>query len=338
MQLVARLISSFLTLALMSCVWANATLPVLAQADLQKDNIPSIGPDEAKKNLITFVQPDYPALANAAQIAGFVRASIEVDEMGNVRNVRLISGHPMLAPAALQAIRKWKYKPFQVNGKPSLVRTEVQVSIPENIDQAEIDKEKKFQETYWPNERAAREAMGKHDLVTAEAKLLLARDAAEERGDRKWLELASVLSMLGSVKLQQDRFDEAEAFYKDSLAIHEKHQRPDESEVAGAQQQLGFLYVRAGQPEKAEPFLLESVQSYEARMAEVSETPMPEAKAGYGRSLALGYFGLSQIALADGRLQDSRDRCARAVSYAEKWSTASDKDVIVSRCAASISK
>ena len=218
---------------------------------------------------------------------------------------------------------------FQVDGKPTPVRTEAQVSIPENVNQADIDRERRFQEAYWPNERAGRDALKAGDLATAETKLLAARAAAEERQDEKWLELADVISMLGTVKLDRNDFDGAEQLYKESLALHEKHQRPDEAEVAGAQEQLGVLYLRAKQPQKAEPLLLQSVHSYEKR---IQETSMPEPKAGYGRSLALGYFALSQIAASDGRTQELEDRCAQAVRYADVWSGASDKDVIDSQC------
>jgi tetratricopeptide (TPR) repeat protein len=233
----------------------------------------------------------------------------------------------MLAPAALEAIRKWKYKPFQVGGKPTTVRTEIQVLMPATIDQAGMDQERKFQDNYWPNERAGRDALGKHDLVTAENKLLAARAAAEERGDQKWLELADVVTMLGTVRMEQDDFEVAERLYKESLAIHEKHQRPDEAEVAGAQQTLGLLYFRMRQLDKAEPLFLESVRSYEARMKDVS---MREPSAAYGQSLALGYFALAQIAATNGRVQELTENCIHAVSYAQKWSNESDKEVILS--------
>lgn len=300
---------------------------VAAEAPGEQEGLPKIPAEKAKDNIVTFVQPQYPPLAKAARIVGIIRASIEVDENGNTKDVKLISGHPMLAPAALDAIRKWKYRPFEIDGKPSAIRTEVQVSIPENLNQSDIDQEKKFQDAYWPSERAGREALGKGDLATAETKLSLARTAAEERGDQKWLELASVISMLGSVKLQQDNLTEAEQLYKQSLEIHENHQRPDEAEVAGAQESLGVVYMRMRQPEKAEPLFLQSVKSYEAR---IHSTSMPEPLADYGRSLALGYFALSQIAAADGRIQLSH--CAHAVEYAEKWSSTSDKETIVSHC------
>lgn len=317
----------FLVLLTLS-IWLSVSATSHAQSPAGSD-LPGVPLEAAKQNLVSHVQPVYPPLAKAAGIVGIVRASIVIDNNGNVEEVKLISGHPMLAPSALEAIRKWKYKAFQVQGKTVSVRTEVEVPIPEHINQSDIDRERKFQEAYWPNEREARESLKKGDLSAAEAKLQIARAAAEERGDQKWLELADVVSMLGTVKLQQNELEAAEKFYQQSLSIHEQHQRADEAEVAGAQESLGLLYFRARQPDKAESLFLQSVKSYEARIA---ETTAPDPLAGYGRSLALGYFALSQIAAADGRLQVSQERCSKALSYAEKWSSASDKDVIISRC------
>ena len=312
------------------------SLPAAAMAQrpgaAKEADFPKIAPDAAKDNLIRSVQPAYPPLAKAARIQGIVRVSIVINEQGDVKEANLISGHPMLAPAAIQAVRLWKYKPFQVKGKTSAIQTVLQISIPENLRQSDIDKEKAFQEAYWPNEREGRAALQKGDFATAQAKLELARGAAEGRGDEKWLELADVISMLGSVKAGQDQLEAAEQLYRQSLEIHLKHQRPDEAEVAGAQEDLAIVYYRQRQFEKAEPLLLQSVKTYEARFR---DTDLPEPRAGYGRNIALGYLGLSQIALADGRMQESQDRCKQAVEYAEKWSKPSDKDIIFSRCPAS---
>jgi hypothetical protein len=62
---------------------------------------------------------------------------------------------------------------------------------------------------------------------------------------------------------------------------------------------------------------------------------MPEPKAAYGQSLASGYPALSQIAAADGRRQDSPSRGKPAVTYAEKWSSGSNREIIVGRCGGS---
>lgn len=282
----------------------------------QPGNLPTIPPDVARQNLVTFVQPEYPPLAKAAGIQGIVRASFEVDETGSVTDLKLISGHPMLAPAALEAIRKWKYKPFLINGKTSAVRTEAQLSIPEDITQSEIDSERKFQDAYWPNERAGRAALEKGDLTTAEAKLSLARAAAENRGDAKWLELAEVITMLGDIEERQNEYTTAEGLLKQSLAIHQRHQRPDEAEVAAAEFNLAALYVQMQRPSVAEPLLIEAARVWELRIA---DTPMPEAKASYGRHLALSYVGAARIAAESNRLAEARSRCEKALSFTEKW-------------------
>ena len=78
--------------------------------------------------LVRKVNPIYPPLARQARISGTVilRAIIGTD--GSIENLTLVSGHPMLAPAALDAVKQWKYKPYLLNGKPVKVDTQVQVN------------------------------------------------------------------------------------------------------------------------------------------------------------------------------------------------------------------
>jgi len=101
-----------------------------AQTTVGQTTLPTIPPDSAQKNLITQVEPEYPPLAKAAGVHGTIRLSVVIDENGDVKDVKFISGHPMLAAAAVAAVRRSKYKPFEVDGKPAAVQTEVQVSIP----------------------------------------------------------------------------------------------------------------------------------------------------------------------------------------------------------------
>ena len=61
-------------------------------------------------------------------IQGVVVLSAIIDKEGNVANVQLISGHPLLAPAAIEAVKQWKYKPYLLNGTPVEVETQVQVN------------------------------------------------------------------------------------------------------------------------------------------------------------------------------------------------------------------
>jgi protein TonB len=78
--------------------------------------------------LVRKVNPTYPPLARQARIQGSVLLQAEISKMGDIQNLRLISGHPMLAPAAIEAVKQWKYKPYLLNGEPVEVETQVQVN------------------------------------------------------------------------------------------------------------------------------------------------------------------------------------------------------------------
>jgi TonB family protein len=83
---------------------------------------------EAQANLVTSVPPAYPALATAARVQGTVLLQVEISIQGFVQNVTVMSGHPLLNDAAVQAVRQWTYKPFLVNAQTVPVITTVTVS------------------------------------------------------------------------------------------------------------------------------------------------------------------------------------------------------------------
>jgi periplasmic protein TonB len=78
--------------------------------------------------LIKRIQPAYPPLARQARIQGTVLLQAEISKTGDIQNLRLISGHPMLAPAAIEAVKQWKYRPYILNGEPVDVETQITVN------------------------------------------------------------------------------------------------------------------------------------------------------------------------------------------------------------------
>ncbi len=62
--------------------------------------------------------PRYPPAARQVRATGLVRVNITVDEKGEVSDVQSLSGHALLQPAARDAIRRWKFKPFTRDGQP----------------------------------------------------------------------------------------------------------------------------------------------------------------------------------------------------------------------------
>jgi TonB family protein len=100
----------------------------LIGADVRVLRVPSM----PASKIVTKVQPVYPPDAADHGIQGVVKMTIYIGQDGRVENARLISGHPLLTPAARQAVRKWVFEPTLVEGKP--VRVVTEVDIPFNLD------------------------------------------------------------------------------------------------------------------------------------------------------------------------------------------------------------
>lgn len=69
--------------------------------------------------------PPYPAVARQARIQGSVVLQAVIGKDGKVKALRALSGHPMLLPAALDAVKQWRYQPYYLNGDPVEVDTQV---------------------------------------------------------------------------------------------------------------------------------------------------------------------------------------------------------------------
>jgi TonB family protein len=87
----------------------------------------SITEEDMRDRLVYRVAPTYPPLARQARIQGTVILRIVINSLGEVRETQLISGHPMLAPAAVEAVKKWRYVPYESDGKTVEMQTEVRV-------------------------------------------------------------------------------------------------------------------------------------------------------------------------------------------------------------------
>jgi protein TonB len=78
--------------------------------------------------LIQKIEPQYPTLARAARVQGQVRLTAIISKTGEIENLTLISGHPLLAPSAIEAVKHWHYRPFLLNGVPVEVETTITVN------------------------------------------------------------------------------------------------------------------------------------------------------------------------------------------------------------------
>ncbi len=87
----------------------------------------ALWPDILVPRLIYKVRPVYPKVARDARIEGMVRLKAWINEEGRVEKLQLISGHPFLVKAAMDAVRQWRWLPERYMGRPVSFRTEVSV-------------------------------------------------------------------------------------------------------------------------------------------------------------------------------------------------------------------
>ena len=79
-------------------------------------------------NLVYRVQPQYPQLARQARVQGTVLLHATISREGKIENLQVVSGHPLLVPSALDAVRQWRYRPYVLNNEPVEVETQITVN------------------------------------------------------------------------------------------------------------------------------------------------------------------------------------------------------------------
>jgi len=105
-----------------------AAVPKLAPKSVVPVERVRVSQGVTKGLLTNRVEPTYPPVARAARIHGEVVLTAIIDKDGNIENLQLLSGHPMLAPAAIDAVKQWRYKPYLLNGQPVEVETTITVN------------------------------------------------------------------------------------------------------------------------------------------------------------------------------------------------------------------
>jgi protein TonB len=109
-------------------VIAGAAPAFPVSVDAQPPQRIRVGGNVQASNLVTKVTPAYPALAKQARVQGTVSYMATINRDGTIQNLELISGHPLLAEAATEAVKQWVYKPTLLNGNPVEVVTQIDVN------------------------------------------------------------------------------------------------------------------------------------------------------------------------------------------------------------------
>ena len=116
-------------------IWLDAAepAPVIWKKDAPAVSAASsqrirVGGNVQQNKLIEKPAPLYPPEAKQARIQGVVRLNAVIARDGTVANLEVINGHPLLVPAALEAVRRWVYQPTLLNGEPVEVITQIDIN------------------------------------------------------------------------------------------------------------------------------------------------------------------------------------------------------------------
>ena len=84
-----------------------------------------VAPDVAEGSLLHRVEPEYPEEARQQRIQGAVVLEVRIGRDGAIQDVKLVSGQPSLANAAIAAVKQWQFKPRMVQGQPVEMQTRI---------------------------------------------------------------------------------------------------------------------------------------------------------------------------------------------------------------------
>ena len=88
----------------------------------------SVSQEKMSGWILKKVPPQYPAEAKKAHIQGHVILEATIGKGGDIENLVIVSGPPQLAPAAIEGVKQWKYRPYHVNGQAVEVKTRIDVN------------------------------------------------------------------------------------------------------------------------------------------------------------------------------------------------------------------
>lgn len=123
----AQTLSGTVVDGLIASVREAAPPPPLARKPAASNPV-RVGGNVAAANLVRRVQPVYPELAKTARVQGSVEFTATISKDGNIENLTLVRGHPLLVKAAQDAVMQWKYRPTLLNGQPVEVITDIVVN------------------------------------------------------------------------------------------------------------------------------------------------------------------------------------------------------------------
>jgi TonB family protein len=273
-------------LALMLTLLLPALLP--AQGSSPK----TVTAAEADSHIVKRTEPTIPPLAKLAKVGGKVRLHIAISSSGDVSSVKAISGHPLLIQSAIEAAKKWKYRPFVEGGKPVPVETDVELDFPGGMTEPDRAAENRSYQA----ETECRGLLSQRKYVDAERKCREAVEISNELPKSLILERSHARALLANAIFGQRRFLEAIPLYEEALALDKGYRKPDDADLATDYANLGGAYAVTGELAKADGLYATAVSTFEAAIQS-----LPQMKLNYTQRLKRALDEYAQVKEAEGQ-------------------------------------
>ena len=203
----------------------------------------------------------YPSAAKMARIQGEVDVKTTISAQGKVTHVQLVSGHPLLADGAEDAIRNWKFRPFSKTGAPVPLETTLRILFV-------LGPDAENEEAMFHKEIECEDLFNAHRFADADVPCTQARQISTHISS-VWMK-PRVYFDAGRLALQLNRPTEAVKDFEERLKLSQQHLSPFSMEWFDVHHDLAIAYRAADQLEgsdlqfkEAEKFLTEEQKELE---------------------------------------------------------------------------
>jgi TonB family protein len=224
---------------------------------------PEVSPSAANEHLEKKAQPVFPALAKAARLQGVVRLHIVITEAGTVRDVKVLSGHPMFVSSAMSAVRQWQYKPFEQDGRAIAVGTTVEVPFSLGIPADAYKKEQQASNAYFAQDKKCRGQLQSRDFEGADSVCRAEIPLAEALPPTRQMERIEAYQNAGHALFHQRKFADALPLFRHELQLAEQALQPTEAELAYAYHDVALALHGTGKLQEANAFYQRSEDTLE---------------------------------------------------------------------------
>lgn len=144
----------------------------------------AVSESDARQHLAQKTEPIYPPIARAARVQGDVAIAVVIDLNGSIASEKVVSGPAMLQQAALDALKKWRFTPFLINGSPAQATTTLTLSF--HVDkpgEGPSAEQEKAAQAWFPASDQCRKALKDQNVQGAMDSCKKALDLSLKAGD-----------------------------------------------------------------------------------------------------------------------------------------------------------